>query len=737
MSFSIAACTGSETAKIPEVFSLDDYAPAMAVAETYDSIDRDSFDAMIEQLKTLDTQCQDMGLDCPYETARIRVLEQFRYSADMDQIKYVTESLTELYNDTLERYWSYLSGNAVPQQVPDYACTTVVYKDGGLYALDKDGDSVVVSLVGFGHWTSALDSYLYSFDDYGFHSVQVEIDPDAIIKQRGNGSHEGLNDDDEFDYNLDALASIEEFIQHCEESNVSVCLLLSPHYFPSFLYDIYPDLKLTDESRFIKYCIEHPVAKRVVEAFLDAFIPIMDKYDNVSNFCLSNEPDYKTEYSQYDSGSWTAYLEKEFGTVDVFNSKLNTSYASLEDIPKSDIKKSGIYYNYIIGKYNETVLADWHEWMYNIVKSMTDKNVDVKVMSWRNDYEQYDFMDDAGCDTFAYLNDEDNTLYDKMRWYDYSNSVIGACVVNTEDHITRDYTSYDEDTRIALSDHVYTDLFEGALHGRSFNAIWTWNTSNGSDSDVKGHISARPLCLVKASDAAHDLLRLNNEVNAFATVSPDIYIYYSTTTKYWFSGYDDSAIAPLYEVAVNAGYNVGFVTDTTIGQLPSDACVLATMDYYIPDDSFAVLSDFVRNGGTLFIDAVNSRRTKPFKYDPYKISRDDAVLNELYNSSVVIESGGDYTELINLFQQETGIVPEVVLKVNGETATGIAYSSVEYGDSILVNVCNMTYGTDSVNIEVYYNGEKVEAFTDLISGTSYDGTVTVEALHPLMLSFSK
>ncbi|MEG2381471.1 MAG: hypothetical protein RSB38_07240, partial [Oscillospiraceae bacterium] len=114
---------------------------------------------------------------------------------------------------------------------------------------------------------------------------------------------------EEFDIDLSALEKTTEMLQNAEDNNIAVSLLISPHYFPEFLYEKYPELRM-DGFGFIKFNITHPIVKEVMDLYLKTIIPEVAQYKSLQNICITNEPAFFSTYSDYVLPDWYAYLKK-------------------------------------------------------------------------------------------------------------------------------------------------------------------------------------------------------------------------------------------------------------------------------------------------------------------------------------------------------------------------------------------------------------------------------------------
>jgi len=286
--------------------SVQSYAAGITPTDNIAELDLAELDRMIAELDGLALQCQSQGIPCDYETVKIAVLKKYAQLLAEDkannyaeQLSFTVNSLNRLFEQAKANLEGYLNGGKQAPEVPKYLTSERRVEGGSIYANTTQGERPVY-FVGYGHFGSASND-IPVMNNLGASIIQNEIGPSSVIVPRGQGSHAGLTDEDQFDISTAEIYSrIVPMLQRAQVNNVCVSLLLSPHYFPAFLYGIYPDLKFGDNGGFLGYHIGHPVAKRVIEVYLRTIIPIVKDYDSLFDLCLTNEPTYETSKSDYD-----------------------------------------------------------------------------------------------------------------------------------------------------------------------------------------------------------------------------------------------------------------------------------------------------------------------------------------------------------------------------------------------------------------------------------------------------
>ena len=85
------------------------------------------------------------------------------------------------------------------------------------------------------------------------------------------------------------IPTLEEAAKH----DVAVSLLLSPHYFPKWATDEWPNSAIRIRG-FIQHNVNAPQAKAIIKAYLETVVPMVKDYPFCESIILSNEPTYDT-----------------------------------------------------------------------------------------------------------------------------------------------------------------------------------------------------------------------------------------------------------------------------------------------------------------------------------------------------------------------------------------------------------------------------------------------------------
>ncbi len=130
-----------------------------------------------------------------------------------------------------------------------------------------DGKAVSrpVVFTGYGHFGQAQRDLPY-FPALQANSIQMEFGPSRMVN--------GEKPDGSFIIDLKYVQSLmDKALSSASENGSTVCVLLSPHYFPGWALKAHPEV--AEESGFLKYKFAHPYAKRLIEAYLRTAIPFL------------------------------------------------------------------------------------------------------------------------------------------------------------------------------------------------------------------------------------------------------------------------------------------------------------------------------------------------------------------------------------------------------------------------------------------------------------------------------
>jgi hypothetical protein len=214
----------------------------------------------LEALKQKIQKRREAGQPVAYETADARVVESFLGYVPDDMAE--TNHLHQIRGIKGAAYIERLclqalesgAGNDAP--VPRYRTAPCSIRDGAFWQ-----DERPVYFTGVGHFGQARQD-LPILNDYGLNIIQFEMGPANALSTPDK---------------VDIAAIRENVVQWLDKAaaqNVAVNLLISPHYFPAWAFDADPAHRQCGHG-FLKFCIEAPNTRVVMEKWLDALMPLI------------------------------------------------------------------------------------------------------------------------------------------------------------------------------------------------------------------------------------------------------------------------------------------------------------------------------------------------------------------------------------------------------------------------------------------------------------------------------
>ncbi len=470
------------------------------------------------------------------------------------------------------------------------------------------------------------------FDDLSF--IDDETGEDLL--QNG-----GLEKNDEvLNHGTDSLAYYLKILKDAEENNIAVSFLISPHYFPSNIEKLYPDLK----RGYHFYNVNDPRVRAVYEEYIRALIPAIKDYKSLNNIVLSNEAEFHiTDYYEAYADSWHEYLKHEYNNdINYLNRAYRTDYKSFDEIDMlysmSDIAKYNDCQNFTTQEFSR-----WHRWMYDLIKELApDIPINTKNMGYVKDsyyagllnkgmnaQDLAEFLDVNGCDMDNYLTRHPEPL-NKEFWYEYLIGIKEAPVFNTEDHIAWDYDAY---YGMDMAPYMSQDIWQGAVHGRGMSDIWLWDR-NTVTAVRDASVLYRPDALYDIAKVTMDLNRNSYEVTALQNERREVGILYTDVSLFC----NATTMHCMYELFANSAFNgikTHLIPDRQADKMNNYKVVLIPELNYVPDYVLKEIKNYIDNGGRVVIYG-----TESLKQNEKELPNDETIVNYIYDHADVYDYVG-------------------------------------------------------------------------------------------------
>ncbi|MGN0178795.1 MAG: beta-galactosidase [Monoglobaceae bacterium] len=585
--------------------------------------------------------------------------------------------------------------------------------------------------------------------------ILVDAPADAVYfsklsfkeKSGGDAAQELLKDGDftkygslelEFDPESENMNKIKKMLKDAEDNNIAVSFLVSPHY---FFDDIIKQhgLEHNGEGAFLKYNVNDPIAKQIVEQYLRTLIPIIKDYKCINNICISNEPSFNSSLLQeFYSDEWQEWLSEQYnGDISALNEIYGKSYESFADVKMEyEIDNTAMdapTYDYM--RFNSKVFGEWHKFIADIIHELAPGiPVNSKILGWTsssrypegflngtNLEEYYSFMDLNGCDYNNFINDNRGHLTKEM-WYDYMLSFKEVPVVDTEDHIIKDNSAdlYTDE----VADYFGQVIYQGAIHGRAMSDIWVWERSM-INTALRDSILYRPDAIAEVGYAANDLNRLSYEITAIQNEPAEVGILFSNSELLLNSDMSMHALYEAYEAVMFNGQKARFILDIKPEDMHKYKLIIIPNSAYIKDETLIELNKYVENGGKVFImEAYNPYGTFGLDEHGARRTEDSQVecVRNILSHADSVRYGGTYYEMLSMTKQELcarvrdnlkeagAYYVSVVNADTNEPAHNIEYNLGVCDNKVIVNLSN--FG-EAQNIKIFVGDTPVTESTEL------------------------
>lgn len=632
-----------------------------------------------------------------------------------------------------------------------------------------------ISMGGTYGWTEYSGTYMTGPEETTATFVITSDSPvtafyfdDAYIKKQG--TDENLLKNADFEQGADDLDTIgngckadysqidqlEEALAKAEETGVAVDLLITPHYFPTFLFT--KDPTMNDSGKIIEPFMPmnptHPTVKWVLEKYIDILMSRVKDYKSLHSVVLSNEPVWSCNMGTYYLPQFRDKLREKYSNdINELNAAYGGSeYTDFDQIGWPSTKSASAYYN-DYKEFNDSILAEYHRYLAEAVKKAApDIPVHTKVMmTMKGAKPQYDrigsamnyelwtdFLDINGNDGGAsgFNGETASDIFVLESWYDFLTSAKDAPCVNSEDHIlaATDTMNYSE----LLPAYTAAQVWQGAIHGRSGTNLWLWDVKEFGENNSL--LTNRPMVVSKTAKAGFDLNRAAYEVTAIQKQKRRVAIMQSTYSQQSSDQtYNTYAMANKY-VLMN-GLRPFWLTDMNYSRIHEFELVILPDTLCVSDEAFAEIKKYAENGGKLLILGERS-----LTMDQNSKKRDESEVKKVKDLALDVVNVaylGNYVQNLDTFEKaiedaiaSAGINNVIVRDAKtGEKVDNVEWLCGVYDGNLCVNMHNaFDEGDREVYIEV--NGKRVQSFTELRSGEEYnDGVITLKVYEPVLVKF--
>ena len=670
------------------------------------------------QFSELYEKCRAKGIPIDYQTVAKTMLEQFIPLARKDfqdglewRAKLAAQDFHAALDQAIAEMQAYLKDPALAPKAKRFV-TGHVEIDGSSFIgdrIDSEGNLSrgPVFLYGYGAFGQAQDD-IPRWPGYGVNLIQSEQGPAGVVMS-------------EDEISLEPIERLAQAMDRAAEHNVRVDVLLSPHYFPPWAGQKWPQLQTGGLAR-----LDTPEGREVSARYLRTVIPLLKDKPALNSFCLSNEPNFIEMADAYNTKSmWGEYLKTVHPSVNKLNHRYGTSYSAFEQVPIPDntAYQQPEFYDYCIFKHKR--MAAWHKWMADVIHEMApDVPVHVKLLvhgsgllnrytvCWGGDNERFVEISDINgndCVFEAPYNGSRGGWAVPWQWqnigYDLQRSLAWQPIFNSENHLT-----HANRTGYVPPEHFRTALWQGAIHGQGATAVWCWERV-APDSSVKDalycNVMDRPRCAQAVGTTSLDLNRFAEEVTSLQSAASPVAIVYSMASIIRNEHYNGS-VGAVYEVLNFCGMRVSFISEKQLaaGKGPEYRMLVLPDATHVLPETFKAIKKLPRSVKLVIVGDAPQK-------DPYGKAYPARDVTRLRKMAMTLDRSAnpkdDLWSKLYLALDRLGTLPSVrvVDAATGEPVWGVEWVTSRLDGRELVNMVNLT--PNPVEVKLLRDGLAVEA----------------------------
>ena len=552
-------------------------------------------------------------------------------------------------------------------------------------------------------------------------------------------------------FQRETVAALDE----AQRNNVAVDVLMSVHYFPT---NLLPEEDWqSNQTGFVKYNIYSDETKAVIEAFLKGLIPEIANHPALNSICISNEPTYRIGRDASNAPAWQAYLRELYqDDVALMNETWHENFESFEAVPLAETYENlAMYYDYL--RFNDKMFAEWHAWMAGMIREIApDVPLHAKIMSVVNQTESTgadqpivrgtdpelfaQFTDLNGNDAWNFIGSS-RTMLVKNLWYDLLTSIKNVPVFNSEDHVIEDR---DERYTSQYAPHIATDIWQGALHGRSATTMWKWDRSLLTTDSASGNIKHRPDAVALTGKAMLDLNRLGAQMQAMQQVQPEVALYYSYPSRVY-SQTHMNGVYKAYEAISYNGQRTKIVTEQMLAQDQLTGVKLLVVPNVVSTtpETLEGIKRFIENGGKVltigecFAYDVHQNPFENQETVQYILSQAQQIEAQAGENPLQLEPAENLGTAIWNAMNALGMCSvELIDAETGARVSDTEWCYTEYDGGLLLNLCLYDWDAGR-SVVVKVNGTPVSGALELRSGETLAETFQVEGYTPMLLQIKQ
>jgi hypothetical protein len=326
-------------------------------------------------------------------------------------------------------------------------------------------------------------------------------------------------------------------------------------------------------------------------------------------------------------------------------------------------------------------------------------------------------------------------------WYDLLRSASNAPAFNSEDHFT-----IDDDERLLpqFRPLAVSDLWQGAVHGRTMSSIWVWESA-WPGTMLYHSVGWRPDLLAAAGRTNLDLNRLAYEVTALQNAPAEVAVLYSRSSRVFDYTNVTETMYDAYQYATLSGQRVDFVTENDIAhKLGNYKMLILPKASRLPEANLAAIKAFQANGGSVVIIGLDS-----LWRDEYNHTQNAADVLSIYAKAVKVMPSLNvkliawnvsfaFAKCVQQRAVQKALAQKGLCNValtdvkTGRPVAETEWFEAEYEGKTIINMCSFDWN-NTPTVKVSIDGKDCGAMADLITGESFDGSVPLKPFTPRLM----
>jgi hypothetical protein len=584
-----------------------------------------------------------------------------------------------------------------------------------------------VFFTGYGHF-GRVREHLPIMEELGANIIQIENGPSSTLPAEDR---------------VDTSGAVDHVVRSLElgrDHHVAVCLLVSPHYFPDWALQKWPELGKI-KGGFVRHSIDAAESKAVQAKHLGVLLPLTRGLPSLHSVCLSNEPIYQDcREDPVTRGLWPEYLLRTYRSAAEANAVWGSAYTRLEDVPvpspEVPEKEADLPLFYDWCRFNMERFAGWHAWEAEVVRSLLPglpchakimpTILERRTIGWGVDPELFSRLSQVnGNDCWEFLNRGRNSTW-AFNWssmgvfYDLQCALAEKPVFNTENHII-----VDRDMQPVPPEHTYTAIWQGAIHGQGATTTWVWERTYDPKHDFAGSILHRPENAIAHGEAGLDLMRLAREVTALQNAPRRVALLYSVASIVNDPEYL-GALDRAYTALNFSGLSIGFRSERQVaaGEWGETRLLLVPRARFVPPAVRAEIARWASAGGSVVLLGPECLGSDPYRR-PFSGALAAAIPGVVLAD---VPEAADLRQALLPSLRAADCMPAVGLAdASGSMPWGVEWRCAEFAGQPLLNLVNLTREPQTVHL-----GAPGTRWRDLIAGGPLPSAIVLAPMKPVL-----